>query len=75
MDDKTVFYIFRKIIQEEFGKVGTEKLIPDYFSRQTLFVKSESSNWKSELWLNKEKIIRKINAELGAGAVEKIKIK
>lgn len=75
LDDQTVFYVFKKIIKEEFGNVGMEKLIPDYYNNKTIFVKSESSNWASEMWLQKDRIVRKMNAELGSGAVEKIKIK
>ena len=75
LDDQTIFYVFRKVIKEEFGVVGAEKLIPDYYNNKTIFVKSESSNWASEIWLNKDRIVRKMNAELGGGSIEKIKVK
>jgi hypothetical protein len=75
LDDKTVFYVFRKVIKEEFGNLGENKFIPNYFSNQKLFIKVESSAWASELWLNKEKIIRKINSLIGEKAVSEIKVK
>ena len=75
LDVKTVFHVFKKIIQEEFGNVGSHKFLPDYFSNKTLFIKSESSAWKSELWMNRNKIIRKINDTLGEAGVKEIKIK
>lgn len=75
LEDKTVFYIFNKIIGEEFGNLGREKLKPDYYKNKTIYVKSASSNWSSELWLNRGKIIRKINKELGGKEIEEIKIK
>lgn len=75
LDDKTVFYIFKKIIQAEFGNIGSHKFIPDYFSNKILFIKSESSAWKAELWLNRNKIIRKINQEIGQEEIKEIKIK
>jgi len=75
LDDKTVFYVFKKIIKEEFGNIGIEKLQPDYYSAGKLFIKSESSAWLSELWMNKEKIIRKINQEIGQEEIKDIKTK
>lgn len=75
LDKETLFFIFKKIIKEDFGQIGADKFTPDYFSRKTLFIKSASSAWSSELWLNRKRIMRKINAELGENAVEEIKIK
>ena len=75
LDDKTVFYLFKKIIKEEFGNIGLEKLIPDYFANSTLHIKSQSSAWSSELELQKAKIMRKINKEIGSEQIRNIKIK
>lgn len=74
-DNKDVFYTFNKIIKKEFGEVGAGKFQPDYFGRKVLAVKCSSPTWASELWMNKEKIIRLMNEELGEGAVEKIRTK
>lgn len=75
LDNETIFFIFKKIIREEFGSVGVGKFTPDYFNRKTLFVKSGSSVWSSELWLNRAKIIKKINQEIGRDILEEIKLK
>ncbi|KKR21235.1 MAG: hypothetical protein UT50_C0010G0003 [Candidatus Moranbacteria bacterium GW2011_GWA2_39_41] len=75
LDEQTVFYVFRKVIKEEFGNVGIENLIPNYYNNKTIFVKFDSSAWASELWLNKDRIVRKMNGELGEGSIEKIKMK
>jgi hypothetical protein len=75
LDDKTVFFIFKKVIQEEFGNLGVENFQPDYFDGHKIFIKCFSSNWASELWLNKNKIMRKINKELGENVIEEIKVK
>lgn len=75
LDDQTVFFVFKKVVKEEFGNVGIEKLVPDHYQNQTIFVKSDSSAWASELWLQKNLILRKMNKELGAGTIEKITIK
>lgn len=75
LDDQTIFFVFKKVIKEEFGNVGSAKLIPDYYQNKTIFVKSESSAWASEMWLNKDRIVRKMNSELGPGTIERIKVK
>jgi len=75
LDDKTVFYIFDKVIKEEFGNLGAGKFSADYFNNKKLFIKSTSSAWASELWLNKEKIRQKINRLIGEEAVKEIKLK
>jgi hypothetical protein len=75
LDEKTIFFVFRKIIQKKFGEIGKEKLIPDFFSKKTIFIKSQSPAWAAELWLNKAMIIREMNKDLGEGTLEKIKIK
>ena len=75
LTDKDIFYIFQKVIKEEFGNYGSEKLKADFFKNKTIFVKCESSNFASELFLNRQKIIRKMNEELGEGVVEGIRTK
>jgi hypothetical protein len=75
LTDKDVFYVFKKIIQEEFGNIGAAKLKPDYFGKNILHIKSASSAWASELWLNKNLILRKLKKELGEGAVQELKLK
>ena len=73
IDDKDVFFVFQKVIKEEFGNVGASNFTARHFSNKTIFVQTESSNWASELWLNKKKIIEKINKELGDNLIKDIK--
>jgi hypothetical protein len=75
LDDKTVFFVFKKVVQEEFGNLGVANFNPDYFDGKKIFIKCFSSSWASELWLNKNKIVRKINKELGENIIEDIKTK
>lgn len=75
LTDKDIFYIFDKIIKEEFGNIGASNLKADFFKNKTIFVKSESSAWGSELFSNRTSIIKKLNKELGEGVVREIKIK
>ena len=75
LDDKTAFFVFKKVIREEFGNLGIENFTPDHFSGQTIFIKCQSSGWAAELWANKKRIIRKINKEIGEQGIQEIKIK
>ncbi|MFZ2975147.1 MAG: DUF721 domain-containing protein [Candidatus Moraniibacteriota bacterium] len=75
LTDKDFFYIFNRVIKEEFGNVGASKLRADYFKNGTIFIKLTSSAWASELFSNRNTIIKKINKELGEGAIKEIKIK
>ncbi len=75
LDDKTVFFVFKKVIEEEFGQIGKSKFTPDYFAKRILFVRAQNSAWSAELWTNKARIIQKINEELGEDGVENIKMK
>ena len=75
VDEKSVFFVFKKVIQKEFGETGLGKIVPDYFSNKTLIIKSKSSAWAAELWTNREKIIKALNKDLGEGSVDKIRIK
>ena len=75
IDEKTIFFIFKEVIKKEFGEFGAEKFKADYFSGKTIFVKTQSSAWASELWANRERIIRKINEKTGSDLIEEIKIK
>ncbi len=74
LDDKSIFYVFDKIIKQEYGNRGLENVKPSYFKGKKLFLKAENSNWASEIWLNRQNLIDKINAELGFDEIEEISI-
>lgn len=74
-DNKDVFYIFSRVIKKEFGEIGAGKFTPEYFGKKVLVVRCATPTWASELWINKERIMEKMNEELGDGAVLKIKTK
>ena len=75
LTDKDIFYIFRRVVKEEFGALGESKFQADYFKNKTIFIKSESSVWAAELFSNRSRIVRKLNEELGEGAIRDIKLK
>lgn len=65
IDEKSLFFIFKTVIKEEYGKQGAEQLQPHFWKDKKLFIKAGNSNWANEVWLNKEQIVRKINKEIG----------
>ena len=75
ISDKDVFYVFKKVIKEEYGNAGLEKIIPDFFQGQTIFIRGESSVWTAEIFSNRKGLIRKINQELGDEIIKEIKFK
>lgn len=74
VDDKTLFYTFTKVIQEEFGTRGTQMFLPQYFSNGTLVVYVEKSTWAQELWLSRDHIAQMVNKYLSDAVVQKITI-
>jgi len=75
LDDKSIIYFFQKIIEREYGNKGSENILTSGIRGTTLYVRSKSSTWANELWLNREEIKDKINKEAGTRAVWEIKVK
>jgi hypothetical protein len=75
LSEKDIFYIFQRVIKEEFGNVGAGKLTADFFKNKTIFVKAKNAAWGGELFSNRSSIIRKINKKLGEEAIREIKLK
>ena len=74
LDSNSIYYVFSKIIKDEYGNRGVENLKADYFKEKKLFIKAENSNWASEVWLNRNTIIEKINKELGSNEINDISL-
>ncbi len=74
LDDKTVFFLFRKIIQEEYGTRGVAELEPAAFSEGILSVKSNNPLYSSELWIRREKILERMNAIFEQDAIQEIRL-
>ncbi len=74
LGSKSIFYFFSKIIEKEYGNRGLENLKPVFWKNGKLFVESRNSVWGGDLWINRRKIIKKINQEIGLKEVQEIKI-
>ena len=73
LDEKTVFYIFKKVIKREYGRMGEENIQPRFYKKGKIFIKTQSSNWANEIWLNRQSLVEKINQELGSDEIKEIK--
>jgi hypothetical protein len=73
--EKDIFYVFSAIIKEEFGNIGAAKLQPDFYKNGTVFVRAASGIWGSELFINRVRIIEKMNNKLGEKIIREIKTK
>ncbi len=74
IDEKTIFYITKKVLVEEYGIRGGENILPTFFKDKKLFLSPRSSLWSSEIYLMQEHLRKKINALLGDEIVLEIKI-
>jgi Dna[CI] antecedent, DciA len=72
LDEKTVFFVFLKVIQEFYGTRGEESVRPVRFYQGKLYLKPESSLWANEVFLQKEKLIQNANAILEGNYIEDI---
>lgn len=73
-DEKTVFYIAKRVVKEEYGMRGNENILPVLYKEKKLFLAPRSSLWASEILLQRLRLCSRINDILGAEAVKEIRI-
>jgi hypothetical protein len=74
IDDKTIFHIAKRVIAEEYGRSGSENIIPVLYKEKKLFLSPRSSLWSSEIFLQRAYFCQQINKLIGADVVKEIKI-
>jgi predicted nucleic acid-binding Zn ribbon protein len=75
LDKETVLFIFKEVVQENFGIIGLKRLLPNCFSDGVLFVQVQNLNWVAEFEANKMEIIQKMNRKIGTDFIKEIRIK
>ena len=73
IDDKTIFYVFSRIIAEEYGKKGEKAIIPSFYRNRIIFVRFSESLWAQEVWTNRQYLIRRLNEKIGQKVIVNIK--
>lgn len=74
LDDKTIFFIFRKIIREEYGSRGAAELEPVAFVDGVLSIKANNPLYSSELWVRRETMREKMNTALEQDVVRELRL-
>lgn len=74
VDEKTVFHIAKRVVEQEYGVRGVENITPVFYKEKKLFLAPRSSLWASEILLQRVHLTKCINATLGTEAVIEIKI-
>jgi hypothetical protein len=74
MDQESIFYVFRQIIKEEYGRQGAENIVPIFFKDKKLFIKTTGSTWENEVRLQRKSIIKKVNSRLGGEEISDLAI-
>lgn len=74
VDDKTVFFLFRKIVREEYGLRGGLELEPVEFREGVLSVKANNPLYASELWMRKEALLSHMNQSLEQEVVKELRL-
>lgn len=73
IDEKTVFFLAHKIIEEAYGKKGVASVAPRYLKGGTLFLSGKSSLWVEEMKSFRSELLRRL-ADAGAGTITEIKV-
>lgn len=74
MDEKTIYFLFEKVIQEFYGVKGKSNVVPLGFKEGTLVLGIYKSLWQAEVSLNKEDLRTSLNGKIGDELVKAIRI-
>jgi predicted nucleic acid-binding Zn ribbon protein len=75
LDEKTVFFLFEKILSKQYGVKGKENAFPELFKEGILYVSVHKSLWHTELSLEKDFFVKAVNEEIGESVLVDIKVK
>lgn len=65
LDEKTVFFLFSKIVDEQYGKRGRRVIFPSKYDQKILLVKVASPLWAQELIMERFTLCNLINQAIG----------
>jgi predicted nucleic acid-binding Zn ribbon protein len=73
IDEKTIFFLFNKVVGEMYGKKGSENLRPERYSKAVLFFSSKQPLWAADVLVNQKELLDKINQQIGSIELKEIK--
>lgn len=65
IDQESIFYIFGSVVKTEYGRLGSENIMPVLLKDRKIFIKTKTATWADEILQNKEYILQKVNEQLG----------
>lgn len=74
IDEKTVFFLFNKIIEEQYGKRGRIVIFPAKYQEKILLVRVASPLWAQELITERGGICNSLNKSLGEEVLVDLRI-
>jgi predicted nucleic acid-binding Zn ribbon protein len=75
LDEKTIFFLFEKILSRQYGVKGKENVFPEAFKEGILYIFVHKSLWHTELSLEKDFFVKAVNEEIGERALVDIRVK
>lgn len=74
MDEKTIQFLFEKVIQNQYGVQGRSNVLPLTFREGILTLGVYKSLWQAEITLIKEDLRESLNKEIGSELIQNIRI-
>lgn len=74
MDEKTIQFLFEKVVGEYFGSKGKSNVLPVHFREGVLMLAVYKSLWQAEVTLSKEDLREALNKKIGSDLVKDIRI-
>lgn len=74
MDEKTIQFLFEKVIQEYYGVKGKSNVLALGFKDGVLILGIYKSLWQAEVSINKEELRESLNKKIGEELVTSIRI-
>lgn len=73
-DEKTVCYVFGKVIAREYGQRGATQIVPRRVIGSTLYVAVVSALWAQEVWDRRQALVAAVNERCGDGRIRTIRV-
>lgn len=74
VDEKTIFFLFNRIIEEQYGKRGRSIIHPSRYQERVLTLRVMSPLWANELVLQETVLRKRLNKALDEEIVQMIRI-
>lgn len=75
VDEKTIFYLFEKVIRAEYGERGRQQIHPQAFSEGELILLVASPLWANELSIQEQVLLERLNTMIGSEEVTTLTIR